>query len=184
MIYGKNAIIAALADGRIVCDPPSTIEAVHIDVHLGQWYYEPNAREDAKAIATADPSWWYVLRDGVQRGGITIPPHGFILAHTEEFIGSTDPSIQPVFHLRSTIARHGVNHPVAGWGDPGYATRWTLELFNATHQPIVLPVGCRIGCISFHDVQGADSTLLYTERYNVAKAKWTPAAMLPRQGNV
>ena len=40
----------------------------------------------------------------------------------------------------------------AGWIDPGYINRITLEIYNLNqHESVVLPVGERVGQLIFHN---------------------------------
>lgn len=184
MLLGRNAIEQALAAGHIICDPaPATIEAVHIDLHLGEhfWLALPHYGDGLGAVKLADSDPHALYAPGCAEVAIIIPAHGLVLAHTQERAGSTVPWLCPFIETRSTLARWGIAvHLSAGWGDPGYCGRWTLEIYNYRPQAVAIPVGARVCSIGFHRVEGNDA--LYTERYN--PAEWTPEAMLPRRGNV
>jgi dCTP deaminase len=184
MILGNNTIRAALADGSIVCTPePKQIET-HIDVHLGKNFWLPRPMGRDVDIATQAPEECFMLIDDVAHDEpFCLPSLSFALAHTDEYIGSTVPDIEPALETRSTAARWGITvHISAGIGDAGYCSRWTLELFNYGPAPVLLYPGMRMGIIKFHRVEG--NTALYTGRYNTPEAEWTPQAMLPRQGNM
>lgn len=171
-ILGTAAILSAIADGAIVCDPaPVRVEGAHIDVTLGAYR-------------------WLQRRDGSfeRSDSIEDEPHVFrrgrlYLCHTVEYIGTTaDSGLVPIMYGRSTAARNGVAiHLVAGLGDPGFVSRWTLEI--VTTATIAIPVGARVGCVAFHRVEGAAAAYAPGTRYNVTPAAWTPDAMLPRKGN-
>lgn len=179
-ILGRQAILDYLASGAIVCIPaPQQVEGVHIDVRLGEWQWE---RSDEKTGVPTDmpiPSLWTPKRwSADEYEYMPFSPRSFYLCHTAEFIGTTVPDLLPVLHCRSTFARWGLtaHWGGAGWGDPGFCSRWTLEVYNATNQTIYVPIGARIGCVSFERVEGNDT--LYTGRYN-AQA-WSPQDMLPK----
>lgn len=189
MILGTEAIRAALSDGAIVCDPPPLrVEGAHIDVTLGHycWVWTVKPPEFSTLhLGDADPMrcfsgpWW---RDR----HIEIPAHGFVLAHTVEAIGTAWGSrLVPMLHTRSTLARWGLSVCTAnaGQGDEGYCAPWTLEIINPLPVAVALPVGARVGAISFHRVEGAAAPYVPGTRYNTAPGEWTPAAMLPRRGN-
>jgi len=113
-----------------------------------------------------------------------------ILAHTHEFIGIKAPGTSTM-QARSTWGRNGVAVCLdAGWGDPGYINRWTMEIYNMNqHHSVLLPVGERIAQIVFHEtgeVEGEYSNL--SGKYqnyaaddlpNLIK-NWRPEQMLPR----
>jgi deoxycytidine triphosphate deaminase len=183
-----SAIAQALEDGAIICDPaPPKIEGGQIDITLGGWWwvFQPPHQTTAIDLRDADPrkhfSGPYQARDR-----IGMYPHSFILAHTAECIGTaTGTGLIPMLHTRSTLARWGfsVCTANAGQGDEGYASFWTLEIVNPHNKFIYLPVGGRIGSISFHRAEGSAAPYRPGTRYNTPKADWTPESMLPRRGN-
>lgn len=212
MIIGRLGIQRHLESGAIHCDPaPAAIEATHIDVHVGEYYwtqrhwmdmrsaewafwltgyiygeYAPDESEERSLLSLrhSDFANAFALHRASERGAMILPPLSMTLMHTQEFIGSTVPDIEPNIDTRSTVARAGIAiHLSAGVGDPGFHSRWTLEVFNTWTEPVVLYVGDRIGCVKFQRVEEADDAL-YTERYNQSKEQWTPESMLPRKGNV
>lgn len=186
MILGASAIRAALSSGAIVCDPlPATIEGAHIDVTLGVygWVFTGAAHDDEVMLRGADPSEWFT---SVRRldDSLIVPARGFILAHTVEVIGTAPGSgLVPMLHTRSTLARWGLSVCTAnaGQGDEGYTSRWTLEIVNPHPVAVAIPVGARVGSISFHRTEG--DAPAYEGRYNAQPDTWTPASMLPRRGN-
>jgi deoxycytidine triphosphate deaminase len=185
MILGAAAIHDALHEGAILCDPaPARIEGAHIDITLGRfsWVAQLFIGDSRLTLATADPARLFAPEEAQER--VLIPPHGFILAHTEEYIGTAPGSgLVPMLHTRSTLARWGLSVCTAnaGQGDEGYCSRWTLEIVNPHPVAVALPVGGRIGAITFHRVQGAAPA--YEGRYNVPRPAWEPSSMLPRKGN-
>lgn len=81
---------------------------------------------------------------------LLMPGH-FCLAETLEIFNIPD-DISCQFVLKSSRARDGVNHLLAGWIDPGWhGSRLTLELKNERrHCPIKLWPGLKIGQLVFH----------------------------------
>jgi len=69
---------------------------------------------------------------------ITLRPGCAILATTLEYI-KMPPFLCGVVYLKSSLARQGLDHALAGWIDPGFKGQLTLE-FHA-HCPIALQVG-------------------------------------------
>lgn len=184
-ILGTTAILQALADGAIICDPPARVEGAHIDVTLGARWWEwrvPGPAFPPLYLDDAEPSRCFVLHSGAH---IEIPARGFVLAHTAEYIGTAPGSgLVPTLHTRSTLARWGLGlHPSAGWGDEAYSGRWTLEIINPHPVAIAIPVGARVGCIAFHRVEGTATPYAVGTRYNVARSEWKPESMLPKKGN-
>ncbi len=193
-MLATSAIRAALDDGAIICvPPPQRIEGAHIDITLGShaWLFDP-AKEgqgeelDPLDISTADPADWFESWDAVD-GCIWLPAQSTILAHTREYIGTApDSGLVPMLHTRSTLARWGLSVCTAnaGQGDEGYCTRWTLEIVNPHQRTILLPVGARVGAISFHGAEGTAQRYQIGTRYNATIAQWQPSHMLPRRGNL
>jgi dCTP deaminase len=77
-------------------------------------------------------------------------PGQFILAETMEVFHMPE-SVAGQFALKSSRAREGLEHLLAGWIDPGFSgSRLTLELKNARQlQRIGIWPGMRIGQIVF-----------------------------------
>jgi dCTP deaminase len=184
MILGREKIYYHWQRGEIVCDPmPENIEGCHLDVRIGEWYWSSYPKEKGFVnihLSDADPRDFYTLKnDG---GVIRLAPWSVTLAHTIEYVGTTVNFLQPNMSTRSTFARWGLGvHFSAGWGDPGYCSRWTMEIHNPHNAWIWIPVGARVGCVSFHDVDS--NSVLYDKPYNQQRNDWTPDAMLPRIGN-
>jgi dCTP deaminase len=77
-------------------------------------------------------------------------PGEFVLAETVEKFRIPD-RISAQFVLKSSRAREGYQHLLAGWIDPGYRGRLTLEIKNIRrYHAIPLYKNMRIGQIVFH----------------------------------
>lgn len=187
MLLGTDAIIKALAQGAIICNPPpSKIEGSHIDITLDEhsWVFAPMGRS-AVYLRDADPANYYD-HQMAYNGLVLLQAFSLTLCHTREYIGTAPRSgLVPNLHTRSTIARWGLSVCTAnaGQGDEGYHSRWTLEIINPHPNDIYIPVGARIGSITFSRVEGAAVGYEPGERYNII-SDWEPADMLPRKGNL
>lgn len=79
-----------------------------------------------------------------------LQPHEFILSETFEEFKLPD-CVAGQLALKSSRAREGIEHLLAGYIDPGYEGRLTLELQNARSMHAVpLWPGMRIAQIVFH----------------------------------
>lgn len=79
-----------------------------------------------------------------------LQPHEFVLAETLEEFYLPD-CIAGQLALKSSRAREGIEHLLAGYIDPGYRGRLTLELQNArSMHPVPIWPGMRIAQIVFH----------------------------------
>jgi len=121
--------------------------------------------------------------DRYQHNKLYIQNHDFILAHTQEFVRVSS-SIQFTVHTTSTARRHGLDVCAsAGWGDPGYCNRVTLEL--TANADIVLPRRAIVCQIAFHRLsrpvlrpyRGS-----YGSYASIAEATtaWKPEHLLPK----
>ena len=86
------------------------------------------------------------------RQEIIIPPGGFILGSTKEYI-YLDNNISAMVMGRSSIGRHGLFIQNAGWTDPGFQGNITLELYNANRTAIKLKPGRRICQLVFAETK-------------------------------
>jgi dCTP deaminase len=93
----------------------------------------------------------------------------FILGETVELFNIPE-TISAQFLLKSSRAREGLNHLLAGWIDPGWhGSRLTLELHNVRQlHPVALWPGMKIGQIVFHDLSAQpERSYATTGRYNM-----------------
>jgi len=79
-------------------------------------------------------------------------PGEFVLAETFEKIRVPE-RLSAQFVLKSSRAREGYQHLLAGWIDPGYRGRLTLEIKNIRrYHAIPLYCGMRIGQLVWHSM--------------------------------
>jgi len=83
-----------------------------------------------------------------------IRPGEFCLAESREVFNLPN-NIAAEYKLKSSMARNGLNHLLAGWCDPGwYGSTLTLELHNVTqYHTIKLQPGMKIGQMVFYEVE-------------------------------
>jgi dCTP deaminase len=93
-----------------------------------------------------------------------------ILASTQEFVRMPN-GIAGDVKLKSTMARSGLDHALAGWIDPGFEGRITLELH--AHRKVVLTPGQRICQIVLHTMS-EEPAVAYVGRYQ-HQSEPTPA---------
>lgn len=217
-VYSNTQIRQAITDGHIVCAPfnPKHVSQASMDVTLGYYYYQtdqarkgyvynPFDKNDVRRYfgearqAVTHQDWCNAngvkLLEGIPPEHPVIPlkPGERILAHTHEFFGILPPGAAEV-KSRSSWGRNGVAVCFdAGWIDPGYINRLTLEIYNLNeHETVLLPVGERIAQIIFHETGEVDGS--YGEgrdegmsgKYQTGTsfdeliATWTPDQMLPQ----
>lgn len=211
MVYSDTEIRAALKTGKIVCYPliDENIRGSSIDLTLGEWFYNLDARprngfnpfdEDdvrryfPKAQRAVPHGQWSADHKGLTWKNIpedhpiiVMQPGERILAHTHEFVGATYLAGTTMMKARSTWGRNGiVVCKDAGWGDPGYINRWTMEIQNDNPELVVLPVGERIAQMIFFHTGPVSLDYGSTGKYQSGRslaeivASWTPEQMMPR----
>lgn len=217
-VYSNIQITKALDEGHIVCHPFDLKQVSHasLDVTLGYYFYRmekvqerniynPFDREDVERYFDgpykAMPHGEWCKLNGItpfkniplEHPIIALKPRERILAHTHEFFGIKPPGAAEV-KARSSWGRNGVAVCFdAGWIDPGYINRLTLEIYNLNErETVLLPVGERIAQIIFHTTGEVEGS--YGQgRHNGFSGKyqqgddldtiiktWAPDMMLPR----
>ena len=217
-VYSNVEIKQAIADGTIVCTPldEKNISEASVDFTLGYYFYKqeydersrvynPFDRDDVdryfKGPLEAMPHQEWCDRYGFklfenippEHPIIVLKPGERILAHTHEFIGIRSHGGAAEVKSRSSWGRNGVAVCFdAGWIDPGYINRITLEIYNLNqHESVVLPVGERIGQLIFHKTgpvdgsyddgrSGVSGKYQHTDDLDELIASWRPEMMLPR----
>jgi deoxycytidine triphosphate deaminase len=214
-VYSNVQIREAIKSGHIVFHPhiEEHIRGSSIDVTLGYWFYRterktsrgvynPLDEEDVRRYfdgphhAETHEAWaqqhgMRLFRNiPAEQPIIVMRPGERILAHTHEFIGIKAPGTSTM-QARSTWGRNGVAVCLdAGWGDPGYINRWTMEIYNMNqHESVVLPVGERVAQLVFYHTGPVDGEYASgTGKYQEGAAdnlqaiidSWRPEQMLPR----
>ncbi|MDR0957109.1 MAG: deoxycytidine triphosphate deaminase, partial [Candidatus Nomurabacteria bacterium] len=155
-VYSNTDILTAIKDGEIVCEPfdSAHVAEASLDITLGYYFYRQEARDEDRVYNPFDPAevaryfkgpleaeshekW---CKDhGVElfknipkdHPMIDLQPGERILAHTHEFVGIRASGGACEIRSRSSWGRNGVAICFdAGWIDPGYINRITLEIYN------------------------------------------------------
>jgi deoxycytidine triphosphate deaminase len=217
-VYSNTEIRQAIQDDVIVCIPhkDSHISEASLDFTLGYYYYKQEYDEstsfynpfDQKDVsryfkgpfeATTHQEWCtnndkqLFANIPADHPIIVLGPGERILAHTHEFIGIRSNGGACEVKSRSSWGRNGISICFdAGWIDPGYINRITLEVFNLNqHESVVLPVGERVGQMIFHHTgpvdgdysdgrNGMSGKYQHTADINELIRTWSPDQMLPR----
>lgn len=179
MIIGKKLIELFLKRNYIYCNPqPRNITEVSVDVTLGRGAWI--AKSNLDCINPMQPAieqfnWITDLSSFV------LLPNQLLIAHTHEFVGSTVGWLTSQIRSRSTIARWGLEVGTAAlFGEPGFCSRWALELHNTASTPIAIKPGWRVGQMIFQLTLGNS---LYKRQYNESIENWNPETLLPKLMN-
>lgn len=96
--------------------------------------------------------------------GYDVIPKEFILASSREDFKMPD-DLVGVYYLNSSLGRSGLEHMMAGFIDPGFHGKLTLEMFNATRfHTLRIREGMKIGQIAFHKVKEVPEYASYRTR--------------------
>lgn len=141
MILSDKTIKERLKKGDLVITPlgENSIQPASVDCTLGNHFLVIDDIE--MDIIKMDKPIKY--RE-INADSITIPANSFLLATTKEYI-KLPADLTAFVEGRSSIGRMGLFIQNAGWVDPGFEGKITLELYNANSLPIKLQAGRRIG---------------------------------------
>jgi dCTP deaminase len=143
MILCDTEIRALCAEGLVDPYEPALVNPASLDVRLGE-----NLLVEVALTSQMQP---FSIKGYTEDQPFLLPPKEFILAETVEtfFLPSF---LAGQFALKSSRARSGIEHLMAGYCDPGWqGSKLTLELQNARAiHPVALWPGMRIGQIVFH----------------------------------
>lgn len=217
-VYSNTEIKQAIKDGTIVSVPydEKHVSQASLDFTLGHYFYRLESNQDDHIYNPFDkeevadyfngPLEAVPHKDWCDQNGhklfdnipvnhpiIVLQPGERVLAHTHEFIGIRTHGGACEVKARSSWARNGVAICFdAGWIDPGYINRITLEIYNLNkYESIVIPVGERVGQLIFHHTglvegdyssgrDGMSGKYQHTSDLDELIAAWSPEQMLPR----
>ncbi len=217
-VFSNVEIREAIREGAIVSVPfePKHVSEASLDITLGYYYYKQEYGDSIRVYnpfdqsdvdryfrgpleATPHKKWCETNHHTpfknipAEHPIIVLKPGERILAHTHEFVGIRPEGGACEIRSRSSWGRNGVAICFdAGWIDPGYINRITLEIYNLNqHESVVLPVGERVGQIIFHHTGyiegnyshgrgGMSGKYQHTDNLDELISTWSPDQMLPR----
>lgn len=160
MILSDLEIRALCEQGMVTPFDPALVNPASLDVRLG----DRLLIESAEGPDLVE----YPLHRHTEEAPYLLVPSQFVLAETIETFHLPD-SIAAQFMLKSSRARSGLEHLMAGYCDPGWhGSRLTLELKNVRqlHSIPIWP-GLKIGQMVFHRMtQAPERSYAITGRYN------------------
>ena len=164
MILSDAEIQAYCYEGMVTPFDPALVNPASLDVRLGdRILIESASSPDLVPLPLADHS---------ETEPFLLLPGQFVLAQTMETF-SLPEDIAAQFVLKSSRAREGLEHLLAGYCDPGWhGSVLTLELHNSRQlHSIPLWPGKRIGQMVFHRMsQPPERSYAVVGRYNRDRA--------------
>jgi dCTP deaminase len=154
-ILNHDEIVELINTGVIEGADLKNVNPASLNVRLGNKFliearnhngYDGQFYDPLKFALRQSPSFIEV------EGGITLGPGDFCLASLVEKVNLPSDLCCDVM-LRSSAARMGIQHLLAGWGDPGYSGHLTLELKNELkYHQVRLVGGDAIIQLRFHRI--------------------------------
>ena len=159
MLISYNRLVELVENGVINAKPEhinsASIDITLDDILIDEWGCEIELKEGFEHI---------------------VRPGEFYLASSREIFNLPN-NVAAEYKLKSSMARIGLNHLLAGWCDPGWQnSKLTLELKNVTQsQDIKLKTGMKIGQMVFWQTEPVPDNKSYAKvgRYN-NQTKVTP----------
>lgn len=152
MVLSDRTIKEELAKGRLridPIDPDADIQPASVDVHLDRAFrvFKVSGSPYIDLRKPMDDLTEEVTIDGDRP--FFIHPGEFVLASTLQVVTLPDDILAQV-EGKSSLGRIGLLiHATAGFVDPGWHGKLTLELSNVAKMPIALYYGMKIGQLSF-----------------------------------
>lgn len=152
MLVTYAGICSLVETGVVEGASIGNVNAASLDVRLGEVMRVEDSFQPGLIDLTAErvegPPMVSVPLD--ESGGWTLDPGQWALFETRERFNLPD-DLALEFKLRSSMARSGLDHALAGWGDPGWhSATLTLELRNnSLVNRLRLAPGMRVGQVVF-----------------------------------
>ena len=151
MVLSDRTIKEELAAGRLRIEPldEQDIQPASVDVHIDRVFrvFKVSSRPYIDVREPMDDLTDEVVID--ESAPFFIHPGEFVLASTLEVVTLPDDILAQV-EGKSSLGRIGLLiHATAGFVDPGWTGKLTLELSNVAKMPIALHFGMKIGQLSF-----------------------------------
>jgi dCTP deaminase len=153
-VLSDRDIAAALAAGRVKVEPydHTDLQPSSVDLHLDRSFRVfRNNRYPYIDVRTPQPDLTELLNVADDEPFI-LHPDEFVLGQTLEWVELPDDLVARL-EGKSSLGRLGLLiHSTAGYVDPGWKGKLTLELSNVAKLPIALYFGMKIGQISFFEM--------------------------------
>jgi dCTP deaminase len=153
-VLSDHDIAAQLASGRVKVEPydAADLQPSSVDLHLDRSFRVfRNNRYAFIDVRTSQPDLTELLNVADEEPFI-LHPGEFVLGQTLEWVELPD-NLVARLEGKSSLGRLGLLiHSTAGYVDPGWKGKLTLELSNVAKLPIALYFGMKIGQISFFEM--------------------------------
>ena len=153
MILAGNELNNLISQGVIKNSHQKFVNAASIDIRLGKTLMvEWDSRHSVEPWKGGKGvEWKKVYMETLPYGCYSMAPNEFVLGSSIEMFFLPN-NLSAEYKTKSTMARNGLDHALAGWCDAGWnSSVLTLELKNQTQNHyITLKPGMKIGQMIFH----------------------------------
>lgn len=171
MAYIAGKELHEIIDAGIITGLHENVNACSIDLRLGDEIkveIPPEMGDKPGIVDLTAKEWQNFETIKLSEEGFVVQPGQFFLAHTVEEYNLPD-DISSEFVLRSSIARSGLNHMLAGFGEAGFNNaQLTLEFHNCNqYHSLLIKPGMRIGQVKlFRHADAGDLSYAKVGSYN------------------
>lgn len=146
--------LVSLVEAGVISAPVEHISGASIDITIGEDILIEKPMSQQYVVDLQAKQSLELRRHRINEKGFRLYPGQFILATSNETFNLPN-TIAAEYKLKSSLARSGLQHMLAGWCDPGWNnSKLTLELKNVTHNHILLiKPGMKIGQMVFWECE-------------------------------
>ncbi len=153
-VLSDHDIAALLASGRVKVEPydAADLQPSSVDLHLDRSFRVFRNNRYAFIDVRAPQPDLTELLNVADEEPFVLHPGEFVLGQTLEWVELPNDLVARL-EGKSSLGRLGLLiHSTAGYVDPGWKGKLTLELSNVAKLPIALYFGMKIGQISFFEM--------------------------------
>lgn len=156
--------LVKLVEQDVINADPANINGASIDITLGDEIMVESPDNTLRFDLTTKGSL-NMMGIAMDLEGYALEPGQFILATSVETFNLPN-NIACEYKLKSSLARSGLQHLMAGWCDPGWhGSKLTLELKNVTqYHDLLLRSGMKIGQMVFFKCDPVPEENSYTAK--------------------
>ena len=154
--------LCALVGANVIDADPANISGSSIDITIGDTILVEDIDMSGSVVDLKE-------KESLNMKEFTIPEQGYLLFPGEFILASSAETfnlpnwVAAEYKLKSSLARSGLQHLMAGWCDPGWNnSKLTLELTNVTqHHSLLIKPGMKIGQMVFFACEPVPSDKSY-----------------------
>lgn len=161
--------LVSLVNNKVIDAKPEHISGASIDITIGPDIMVESMNIVGALVDLKEKETLNMDNVTIGQGGYMLLPGDFILATSVETF-NLPRNIAAEYKLKSSLARSGLQHLLAGWCDPGwYGSKLTLELKNVSqYHTLIIKPGMKIGQMVFWECEPVpeENSYAVTGQYN------------------